>query len=197
MYLLELDETTNLIKDDPSCDSWKGIKDFTVLVKKYGIEGLTVVAFTCDYLSPLRHYSEKDRFARSQEEIYGKRDKIKNDGDIFKTAIEKYKMLQFHPDIEHETIIKENKLRLLNNYRTAVASEDEMAIERTNKALQNHEKSAKEFYDRYDPKIVIASAVSSKDYVLSRIERDILARKKSKFIEHDKKVDNPNKLNLT
>jgi hypothetical protein len=197
MYLLELDENTNLILDDPATDSWKGIKDFTELVKKHKIEGLTVVAFSVDYLSPFKHYIEKDRFYRAQEEVYGKREKLKADDPLIVNAIRKYKMLQFHPDIEHEHILKENKIRLLKNYSAAVAEEDDVKIEKTNRAIQQHETSSKQFYDRYDKKVAISSAVSSKDYELSRIERDILSRKNSKFVEHDKKIENPNKLNLT
>lgn len=197
MYLLEIDPNTNLILDDPANDSWKGIKVFTDLVNKHGIKGLTVVAFTVDYLTPFKHYVQKDRFYRSQEEIYGKREKLKRDDPFIEAAIEKYKELQFHPDLEHDLILKENKIRLLNNYRKAVAEEDETKIEKTNRAIQQHETSSKQFYDRYDKKTAIATAVSSKDYVLSRIEADILSRKNSKFIEHDKKVENPNKLGLT
>ena len=88
MYLLEIN-TDGLIKDDVTNDNWKAIAEFRSLHDKHGIEGLTVVALTSDYLSPLAYYNENDRFIRSVEEVYGNRSKLKKDNFVV-AAIEKY-----------------------------------------------------------------------------------------------------------
>ena len=198
MYLLEIN-TDGLIKDDVTNDNWKAIAEFRSLHDKHGIQGLTVVALTSDYLSPLAYYNENDRFIRSVEEVYGNRSKLKKDNFVV-AAIEKYNKLQFNPDLEHNRILNEYKIRLIERIRVEMADESENGekeVGRLNKVLREHENSSKDFYQKFDKnEIVNNNAITANGYTLSRIEKDLLTKKNSKFANEGRGLINPNKLNL-
>jgi len=196
MYLLIIDKKTGVIAEDVVGDNWSGIKAFRDLVSAYKIEALTVVAFTVDYLSPIRNYREKDRFFRALDEVYGNREFLKESDELIINALKKYKELQFHPDIEHNRILNDNKIRLLNKYQESIELEDETEINKWSNQLSKFEETLKSHKERFDQTIITQTAVSSKGYVLSRIENDILSRKNSKFVNPDIPITNPNKLNL-
>lgn len=182
---------------DVTGDGWKGIKVFTDLVDKHGLEAFTMVAFTCDYLSPFDKYKESDRFIRAQEEIYGSRKKFKIDDKMIALAIEKYKDLQFDVDLEQEQVFNEIKIGILENLREANRKNDYADVSKYTKELQKHNATIKDFKVSFNKAEAVARAISANGYVLSRIENDIKSRKKSKFVLHDQPVENPNKLNLT
>lgn len=198
MYLLEIDES-GLVKDDVVNDGWKAISEFRSLHDKHGIKALTVVALACDYGSPLSYYNESDRYLRSVEEVYGSRTKLKKDKLVL-DAIEKYNFLQFDSTLEHDRIIQDYKVRLIERIRIAMMDETENGereVERLNKTLKNHEAANKEFYQRFDrAEIISAGAVTSNGYSLSRIENDLLTKKNSKFANEGRNFENPNKLGL-
>lgn len=196
MYLVELDIKSGLLSMDVTNDSWMGIKCFKKLYEKKGIEALTVVALTADYLSVLSHYPENDRFIRSLEEVYGDRMKLKINDELIKECLSKYKQLQFNPDLEQERIFKEIKIRILESMSRANQEENDIDIAKYTKELQRHEETMNSFSTRFNKKEAVSNAVTSNGYILSRIENDILSRKKSKFVNHDEKFENPNKLNL-
>ena len=199
MYLLQLDKT-GLIKDDVTGDGWKAIGVFRELVKKHKIEGLTVVALSVDYDSPFSYYSESDRFLRACEEVFGSRDKFKKT-ELVVEAIKKYDELQFNSDLEHDRIIKDYKVRLIQRIKIAMANETEEGekeVERLNKTLRNHEESTKSFYAKFDKEDIINNqAVTASGYSLSRIEQDLALKKNSKFANEGKDIINPNKLGLS
>lgn len=196
MYLTEIDDETGLILDHPTNSGWKAIKDFYTLYKKKGIKAFTAVALVADYQSPLRHYKERDRFERASDEVYGKRNAIDFEDEIVKKALEKYKDLQLDPDLETEKINSEIKIRLIQKISEANRLDDDTAIERYRKAMENHEKAITSFNARFDKRSVLEKAVTSTGYELSRIEADIKSRKKSKFVNHGDDLENPNRLGL-
>ena len=196
MFLIEIDEETGLIADVPTNSGWKAIKAFFILYKKKGIQALTAVALVVDYQSPIRHYKQKDRLERASDEIYGKRNAIDFESDIVKDALEKYKDLQFDPDLETEKINNEIKIRLIDKINTANQLDDDTAIGKYRKAMEDHEKAVTSFNLRFDKKSVLEKAVTSTGYELSRIETDIKSRKKSKFVDHGDGLENPDRLGL-
>lgn len=196
MYLVELDIKTGLVAMDVTNDSWMGIKCFKELYEKKGLEALTVIALTADYLSVLSHYPENDRFIRSLEEVYGNRLKLKMADELIKDCLSKYKQLQFNPDLEQERIFKEIKIRILESMNRANQEENDLDIAKYTKELQRHEETIKSFATRFNKQEAVSNAVTANGYILSRIENDILSRKKSKFVNHDEAFENPNKLNL-
>lgn len=196
MYLIEIDSETGLIQDVPSNSGWKAISVFRDLVKKKGLKALTVVALSIDYLSIFHHYSEKDRPIRAMEEIYGKRNALDLEDQLVLNAIEKYRELQFNPDLEQEKINNDIKMRLLTKIQEANIREDDPEIERLRKSLNNHEETIAKFNARFDKKSAIEKSVTNNGYELSRIENDIKSRKNSKFNNQGEFFENPNKLGL-
>lgn len=200
MYLLEIGDD-GLVKDDVTGDGWKAIKEFRQLVEKDGIEGLTIVALSTDYASPLAFYSDSDRFVRATEEVRGtgSRGRAKKT-QLILSAIEKYDKLQFNTDLEHNRIIQNYKIRLIERIKAAMINESEEGereVERLNKTLKNHEQANAEFYKKYDKKeLVLAGAVTANGYSLSRIESELLTKKNSKFATEGKDIYNPNQLGL-
>lgn len=197
MYLLEINEETGLISEDVTNTGWRGIKALRELFKKYGLEGLTCVAFACDYQSPYRHYNSDDRPARAMDEVYEDRNKLDFLNDpVIVAAVEKYNDLQFNADLEQERIYNETKLRYLKKIREANTKEDDTELAKFTQLLQKHENNIKAFNSRFNRKESLAVAVTSNNYELTRIENDMHSRKNSKFELHGKDVSNPNKLNL-
>lgn len=200
MYLLQLD-SDGLVKDTELFDSWKAIKELRDVYEKYKIQGVTVVALTADYETPLRYYtSERDRFVRAQEETYGNRDKLKRN-EIIDAAIEKYKALQFNSDLERERQDKEYNDRLIERRALAMRNETETGekeVARLNTLLKSHQAAMRDFQQTYNRQEILSNtAITSNGYELSRIENDILSKKNSKFANEGKDITNPNKLGLT
>lgn len=200
MFLLELDND-GLVKNTPLHDSWKAIAAFREVYEKYKIEGVTVVALTADYETPLKYYSsEKDRFIRAQEEVYGNRDKLKLT-EVIKKAIEKYYELQYVSDLNRERQDNEYKDRLIERIGIAMKDESpagEKEVSRLNALLKSHQSSMKEFAQNFNRQEILSkNAITSNGYELSRIENDLLSKKNSKFANEGKDISNPNKLGLT
>lgn len=196
MYLLSIDDNTGLIKNDLTNDSWKGIGCFRKLVDRYGLEALTTVAFTVDYDSPFRYYSNEDRGRRSMEEVFGDRDKFDLSEDIFLECFEKYRDLQFNLNMEQERINREVKLRLLKKLSDANEKDLDDEIMRINQQLAKHEQIIRSFDNIFDREAELKKSVTSSGYKLSRIEIELL-NKNNKFTTHGEKLKNPDKLSLT
>lgn len=199
MYLIEIDEETGLISEDPSNSGWKAIKAFRDVYnsKRLGLKALTIVALTIDYLSIYSNYAEKDRFSRACEEIYGKRTALKYDDNLLTSAMQKYSELQFNSDFEQKKINDEIKARLLNKISLANKAEDDVEIDKLRKSLAAHDKATDDFNKKFDKKEAMKTAVTSNGYELSRIENDLVSRKNSKFENFGEDFENPNKLGLT
>ena len=199
MYLVELDEDTGLVKDDINNDGWKAIKEFRIIHKKFGIKGFTLVALSCDYLTPFSMYNDDERAFRAMQEIYDSRLKFDITEDIWRAAFIKYKSLQRNNDLEIERLNQKIKSSILD--RISIASDelepDNSLIEKLYKDLNQHEERVSKFKERFDKnKTIQEHAVASNGYILSRIEENIAYSRKSKFVETDKEIENPNKLNL-
>ena len=130
------------------------------------------------------------------EEIYGKRNALDLEDQLVLNAIEKYRELQFNPDLEQEKINNDIKMRLLTKIQEANIREDDPEIERLRKSLNNHEETIAKFNARFDKKSAIEKSVTNNGYELSRIENDIKSRKNSKFNNQGEFFENPNKLGL-
>lgn len=196
MYLIEIDPETGLISEDVTNSGWMAIKDFSKLVKKFGIKAMTVVALTADYQSPLRHYKDKDRPDRAVDEIYSNRKGLDLENELIVNALGKYRELQLDPDLETDRLNKEIKLRLIDKVTVANNADDDAAIEKYRNAMQKHEVSVTSFNQRFDKRVAMDKAVTSTGYQLSRIEADIKSRKKSKFVNHGDGLENPDRLGL-
>ena len=198
MYLLQLDDQ-GLVSDDVTGDGWKAIKVFRDVVSKNGREGLTVVALSVDYDSTLAYYSQNDRFIRSVEEVYGSRNKLKKT-DLIASAMSKYSDLQFNSDMEHQIVLQDYKVRLIERIKDSMMKETpeaEAEVNRLNTILRQHENSSKDFYSKFEKqKIIATSAVTKSGYTLSRIENDLLTKKNSKFATEGRDLFNPNKLGI-
>ena len=196
MYLLTIDFNTGLIKDDISNDSWKGIRCFKELVERDGnLKSLTAVAQSVDYLSIYSHYKESDRPIRVIEEIYGSRTAIDFKDELIQECVNKYKELQFNPDLEQERIFNDRKISLLEKINLATEQDDDMSIDKYSKQLESQEATVEKFNKRFDRNKAIDGSVANSGYSLSRIENDIKSRKNSKFLDSNNAV-NPNKLRL-
>lgn len=196
MYLVEIDINTGLVSESPDESGWKAIKEFREVFKKYGLEGFTMVALSRDYQSPFRFYNNKERPFRAMEEVYGNREKFDVTKDIFSNAFKKYEDLQFNSELEQERLNDEINHRLLEQMREANNSEDDIAIERTRKAMQSHQKYIETFKSSFNRQEAVKKSVTSNGYELSRIENDIKSRKNSKFKNNGEGLKNPKKLGL-
>ena len=145
MYLIQIDNKTGLIKEDPNNDSWAGINCFRELVDRDGIKALTVVALSLDYLSIFSHYAEKDRPIRVIDEIYGNRDAYNYNDELVQKCVSKYKELQYNPDLEQEKIYNNRRHQLLEKVNQAVAEDDEAAIDRYTAQLNKHNEAVDKF----------------------------------------------------
>lgn len=197
MYLIEIDINTGLILDDPAQSGWMAIKEFRDVYKKHGKEGITLIALSRDYLSPFRLYNNKERPYRAMEEIYGSRDKFDLTQELFVKASQKYDDLQFNSDLEQERLNEEITHRLLSQMRDANQAEDDTAIARNRKAMQDHQKYVESFKSSFSREEAVKKAVTTNGYELSRIENDIKSRKNSKFKNPGEDFKNPNKLGLS
>lgn len=199
MYLIQLD-SDGLVMNDALHDNWKAIKEFREVYAKYKIEGMTVVALTCDYESAYKYYTnEKDRFLRSVEEVYGNRSKLKI-SQLLQSAIDKYNALQYNSDFERIRQFNEYKDRLIQRIGENMkieTPEAETEVTRLNKTLKSQEDSFKDFMKGLDRnELLNKTAATSNGYELSRIEIDLLTKKNSKFANEGRDIVNPNKLGL-
>lgn len=199
MYLIQLD-SDGLVMNDSLHDNWKAIKEFREVYDKYKIEGMTVVALTCDYESAYKYYTnEKDRFLRSVEEVYGNRSKLKIN-QLLQSAIDKYNALQYNSDFERIRQFNEYKDRLIQRIGKNMkieTPEAEIEVNRLNKTLKSQEDSFKDFMKGLDRnELLNKTAATSNGYELSRIEIDLLTKKNSKFANEGRDIVNPNKLGL-
>lgn len=198
MYLLELGDN-GLVKEDLSGSGWKAINSFRALVDKHGLQALTVVALTRDYLTVFRNYPDyEERFKRSCDHIYDSRKKLKYDDKLVVAAMEDYADLQWHAEIEQEEIYNQIKSRYLKALAEANKKEDDSEIERVNKHLNRHEQAVANFRKHFKKdEIVKANSVTEGNYHLSRIEQDIKTNdKKSRFNTMGKNLENPDELNI-
>lgn len=199
MWLIRIDPDTGLVLDDPSNDGWMGIKEFRELVEKHKVEGLTVVALACDYLSPIvLSYQEKDRPGRAQEEVYEHRDYLKYDTDkVIQSAVSKYKELQFNAGMERDLLNKGIEDDLTKKLSTAFSEGDDVSIDTLNRRLSKFQETKKMFQEKFDrDKTISDHSVASNGYSLTRIEVDLNTRKNSKFLNSGTNAINPNKLGL-
>lgn len=196
MFLVQIDSETGFVSEAPGCDGWKAIRTFNELYKKKGIKGFTVLALACDYFSPLEYYSDKDRPFRASEEIFGRRNALNFDSEIYLNARESYLELQKDSDLEMRRINREIKIRLLDQLSEANNNQDDSVIDRLRKSLKSHEEAINLFENKFDIKEAVNRAVTTNGYELSRIENDIKSRKNSKFTQHGEGAMNPNKLGL-
>lgn len=200
MYLIQLD-SDGLVMNTPLHDNWKAIKEFRTVYDKFKIQGMTVIALTCDYESAYRYYtSEKDRFLRSVEEVYGNRDKIKLN-KVLQDAIEKYNALQYDPNLERTRQFNEYKDRLIQRIGENMkleTPEAEKEVTRLNNVLKSQDEAYREFLKGFDRnELMNKTAATKSGYELSRIEIDLFTKKNSKFANEGRDIVNPNKLGLT
>lgn len=199
MYLLGINEETGLIKLDINNDGWLAIKEFKALYDKHGLEGMTLVALSVDYLSPLAYYTEEDRPYRAMEEIYNSRKKVKLSDKLFVNAATKYNELQQNDDLEMDALNREIYSKLVEKFKNVINSDkfDQSEIDKLSKYIESHKDRMKKFNETFDKAGTAEKfGVASNGYKLSRIEQDIESRRNSKFVDHEKELENPNKLNL-
>lgn len=196
MYLIQIDPNTGLIVEDPVNSGWMAIKEFREVFKKYGKQGVTMLALARDYESPFKYYNNKERPFRAMEEVYGSRDKFDPMEDIFAAAYLKYDDLQFNSDLDQERLNNEITQRLLTQMREANIAEDDKLIAVHRKSMQDHQKYVDSFKSSFSREEAVKKAVTSNGYELSRIENDIRSRKNSKFKNYGEELKNPNKLGL-
>lgn len=199
MYLFQIDERTGLIKDDINNDGWKAIKVFRDVVEKDGLKGLTLVALSCDYLSPLNAYSDDDRPLRAMEELYDSRKKIDIKSTLYKDAFFMYRSLQKNNDLEFDRINQRIELALMDEYDKASMQEppDQSMLARIHADISKHKERVKKFNETFNKNETVEKyGVAQNGYVLSRIENDLRTRRNSKFANPEKELENPNKLNL-
>lgn len=195
MYLIELNKYGK-IDESPSNSGWKAINEFRELVEKYNIDYFLFIALSVDYLSPYSHYSDNERIIKAKEEVFGKSKKIDFNDELIVLAMEKYRLLQFNPNLEQDRVLKNIQIRILNQINIANQKEDESEIEKLTTRLSKHNKAIDEFQKNFKKEDEIKKAITKSGYELTRIEQDILNKKeKSKFVIH-KTTYNPNNLNL-
>ena len=199
MYLVELDDDTGLVKDDINNDGWKAIKVFRDLYKKHGLKGFTLVALSCDYLTPFAQYNNEERPYRAMQELYESRLIIDITEDIWRAAFTKYKDLQRNNDLEFERINRDYQTNLLDKL-SRITSEieiDQAEFERVQDLINKFEDRMDKFKKKFNKtEIVKEHGIASNGYKLSRIEQDIAYTRNSKFVNTEKKLENPNKLGL-
>lgn len=198
MWLLRIDSDTGFIYDDPSNDGWRGISVFLEIYNKHGIEALTVVAMSADYLSPFRNYREQDRPYRVMEEVYGVRNHLDwENNDLIRSGYSKYRELQLQSDMQMNVLNEEIKHDLIDKLTKAFEDGDDVGIERLNKRLSKFNETQALFNKNFNIEDVIEKhSVASNGYKLTRIEIDIATRKNSKFVNSDNQFENPDKLGL-
>jgi len=185
MYLTEIDENTGLLSIGQSKDGVTAIKEFRVILDKkgYGIECLTAIALTADYLTPFRHYDENDRPRAAMEEVTGNRDKWPWKDPIIQNALIKYRDLQFDPDLEEMQLHKQRKINIINKIKLAESLDDEERIEKNlnignlTKNLRNINNDIEAFNKRVNKSELYTNAPTDNGYSLSRIEQKLLKKR--------------------
>jgi hypothetical protein len=109
MYLVEISNRTGLIKEDPLLDGYNAIKSFKIIVDTLGLEALTIIALACDYQSPLRYYSMKDRPYAAMRFVTGKKNAFVWEQDIIQEAMNDYLELQKDQVLEEGMLLKDLK----------------------------------------------------------------------------------------
>ena len=117
-----------------------------------------------------------------------------------KEAFIKYKSLQKNTKLELNNINLKIEDSLLERYSAAAEDPemDQSTIKKISDELYNHNKRVAEFNKEFNKSDIVEQfGVAQNGYVLSRIEKDIAYRRNSKFVNAEKKLENPNKLGLT
>lgn len=199
MWLVEIDNYTGYIDDnEEALDGWNGISEFRRIVEKYGLPGMTVIAYYCDYLSPFRNYVDSERWLKSQDEVFGNQNEMDINEEVISEAILKYGALQFNVDMERAKLNSDIERELISKLRQAYLKEDEALIDKINKQLKSHSDSVKEFKKTFDLQgLINERSVTKNGYKLSRIELDMELRRHSKFKGTGEKIKNPNKLGIS
>lgn len=199
MYLVELDEDTGLVKDDINNDGWKAITEFRTVFKEHGLKGFTLVALSCDYLTPFSMYNDEERPFRAMQELYESRLIFDVREDIWREAFVKYKSLQRNNDLEFDRLNRNYETNLLEKLSsiTEQVEVDQLEFERTHDLINKHKERMDKFEKKFNKaEIVKEHGVASNGYKMSRIEQDIAFARNSKFVNTEKKLENPNKLGL-
>lgn len=197
MWLIRIDGTTGLVLDDPSNDGWRAISSFRSVYEKYGIEGLTVIALSCDYLSPFSNYIKNDRPYRACMEIYGDRNYLDFSDPLLVKAMDDYHDLQYNSDMERDQMNKDINHNLILKLSQAHKDSDDAEIDRLTNRLNKHEKSSENFYKRFNAqKLIEDNSIANNGYKLTRIEVQIESRRNSIFKDSQNVLKNPNKLGL-
>lgn len=199
MWFLILDEETGLISEDPSNDGWKAVRSFRKVFDKYGLEGMTLVALSCDYLSPWKDYSDEERPYKAMEEIYDSRKKVDVKSDLFVNAFADYKAIQIDSEMELDKLNNKIELRMMSEL-DAISNSEEMDLAKFDaiqKKLYDHRSRVYQFKKNFDKEKHIRDfGISSNGYVMSRIERHLRYKRNSKFANPEREIENPNKLGI-
>lgn len=175
MYLIEIDSETGYILMDAEKTGWLAIKSFRNLYNQdSGLAKMTAVALYADYLSPLRHYGEKDRMAKVSDTIFSKRDDAFWFNDDVQIAIGDYKTLQYNHVLEEKRILEDNKIEILQQIQN---STDTTLKQNLMSQLKIANKNMQDFDKENSGKDLYGESPVRNNYQLSRLEQKLENKK--------------------
>lgn len=202
MYLTELNPKTGLLKYEDINDGIFAVKAFRDILldenlrfqktaEHPGIHLMTAVAFTVDYLSPVRFYSDKDRPFKAQEEVTGKRNVWDWPLDKIQIALKRYSDLQYDPTLIEGQIHYQRKVTMLEKFRESEEKYGKGFKDKNGKEILYDSPAViakrlrvinddiKEYEKQIQGKDVYDSSPVKNGYKLSRLEQKI--EKKNSF----------------
>lgn len=123
MYLVELD-SDGLVKVTGAYDGVRAIKEFREILddEALGVQCLTAIALTADWLTPIRHYTIEDRSKKAMYMITGNRKAFVWNQERIQSALMKYQELQYNPALVEKTTLDKmliDQLQLIENEKDA------------------------------------------------------------------------------
>jgi hypothetical protein len=170
MYLVEISQRTGLIKEDPLLDGFMAIQSFRKVVETLGLEAMTVIAIACDYQSPLRYYTMKDRPYAAMKFVTGSKSSFIWEQDIVQEAMNDYLDLQKDQILEEGVLLRDLKESQLIKIKNEKDTEKQTSLFKEMGAINDLIKK----YDRDNKeKDIFASSPVVNGYKLSRLENKI------------------------
>lgn len=184
MYLVEISSRTGLVKEDPLLDGWMAIKSFNDVVNtpELGLQAFTVVALSCDYQSPLRYYSMKDRPYAAMKFVTGKRNAFVWEQDIIQQAMNDYLEIQKDQILEEGSLLDELKESQLIKIREETDNVKKTILFKEMAEINRLIKIYKKDNENRD---IFAKSPVVNGYKLSRLE--IKIKDKNSFYHDNKK----------
>ena len=133
-YLFFIDDNNNTVLHP---DALKLCEELRVLDDKE----IALIIYACDYHSPFRQFTDKDRRRKAMVKVYGSDKKDLFEPLKIKNAVEAYMSLQYNPKVE---LVNTYNLKIDELQKELMTQADEKSINRILKSVDMLRKSVRE-----------------------------------------------------